>query len=156
MRASVEVLAWTVAGVLVWLATLSTIGPADVALAVACSLLCGLAAWQGRRATGGHWRAQLRWWRLPFVVLAALAVDTPRTLRLPWRVLRGRAEPGRLERFALPGEAEVLAASRRAVAATTMSATPSSIVLDADPETGHVLLHVVEPEVVPLRREVSG
>lgn len=158
MRAVGEVLGWALAGVLVWLATLSSVGPADVALAVACSLLCGIAGRQGRRATGGDWRVDGRWWRLPFLVLAALAVDTPRTLRLPWTVLRGRPEPGRLERFRLPsGPAEppALAATRRAVAATTLSASPSSLVLDTDPETGQVLLHVVEPAVVPLRRAVT-
>lgn len=154
VRAATEVVGWTVVGVLVWLATLSSVGPADVALAVVSSLACGFAARQGRRATRGHWRGKVGWLRLPFTVLAALVVDTPRTLRLPWAVLRGRAEPGHLQRFELPREPEPLAATRRALAATALSATPSSVVLDADPETGHVLLHVVEPAVVPLQQEV--
>src|SRR5947209_16910486 len=85
----VELLAWWVVAVGVWMASLSAWSGQELVVAAGCAVPCAVAAAGGRRAIGGAWRMpgqSLRW----FLVLpVAIIVDAVRVLSWPARSRSG-------------------------------------------------------------------
>jgi multisubunit Na+/H+ antiporter MnhE subunit len=137
-----EVLWWWGAAVGIWLITLSAVTTPELVVASVCGLLCGLAAWAGRRALGNRWRPRPEWALWLFPLLASIAVDLVRVL---WLAVRRpvRTHPlGQWRRIQLRGgEPGAVASAHRALASFTVSATPGTFVVDGDPEEDRLVVH---------------
>lgn len=128
MRGAVEVVVWEVVLALLWLATTSSVSVQESVAAVVFALPCAVAATAARRAAGGHWRPNRSWLRWLLV--------------LPWAVLRDtaavlvhvvRRDDGEFTRVGLPHDpAEAQRTAREALAAGALSATPATVVADAN------------------------
>jgi len=155
LAVAAEVLWWWAAACGVWLLTLSSVNAAELVVALACALPCGLAAWAARVALGGQWRPRPRWvwWLAPLVV--SVFSDSIRVLGLALRRRDVEREAGRLVDVPLPeGEAEDVASGRAAVATLVMSSTPGTLVVQGDPERRVLTLHALVPGGSALERAV--
>lgn len=137
----------------VWLTTLSAITGPELVLGGAVSAGCGVVAAAARRALRGAWGLHLRWlasarW-LPVAVLA----DSASVL---WSALRG--DGGTFERVRVAGTtgSRSATAGRRAAYVLLVSASPGSVVLDLDPDTGLALVHRVGSRGPAMERRAAG
>jgi hypothetical protein len=156
VSAVLEAGCWWGVSVGIWLLTLSSVTGPELVAAAACGLPCGLAARAGRHAMRARWQPRLHWARWLVALPAAVAADTGRVLLLAIRGLAGEQLPGGLRQVQLPrGERAAVAAGHRALAALTISLTPGTVVLDADPEENMLLLHDLATGWPRLDRVVS-
>lgn len=134
-----EVVAWSAVAFSVWMITLSIAPLQEYLLAGVCGFLCGLTAFWARRALGASWSLRPAWLKpllaVPFVAVTDLV-----------QVLLAAVRPGRPGgRFITVSTGAVddgpRARSRRALATWFLSVTPGSYVIDADPDTGRLLVH---------------
>lgn len=137
----VEVAAWT--GLLwgVWLLSLSAVGVPDLVVGGLCALLCAVCGVAARRGIGQRWRPA---WSLlvPLAVLpVAIVVDSAAVLCSPWRARRRRADLQTVDVGAAGHNPRQ--AARRALVTTIVSASPATVVLDADEATGRILVHAM-------------
>lgn len=150
-----EAVLWWAAALGVWLLTLSSVTGQDLAIAVPTSLACGVAAVVTRRTLAlrlvpDPWVA--RWaLRQPL----ALVTDTVAMLALPWRVLVGRADEGRLVRVPVRTGPRRRAPLTRAAAVVLVSSTPGSVALDVDEESGELVLHVMNDSRFDMQNAVQ-
>lgn len=138
-RVVAEVLAWWAVTFSVWMISLSSAPLQEYLLAVGCALPCALAAFGARRALEASWRARPAWLKPLLAVPFVLVSDA---IQVFAAVVRPGQPGGRFEKVptgAVDDGPE--ARSRRAVATFFMSVTPGSYVLDADPDTGELLVH---------------
>jgi multisubunit Na+/H+ antiporter MnhE subunit len=134
-----EIVAWWAVAFSVWMISLSTAPVQEYLVAGACALPCGLAAFAVRRALEAQWVLRPSWFKPLVMAPVVIVSDAGQAL---WAVLRQRHQGGRFETVATGAVGDAPAArSRRAVATFLMSLTPGSYVLDADPETGDLLVH---------------
>jgi multisubunit Na+/H+ antiporter MnhE subunit len=150
-----EMLWWWAASCGVWLLTLSSVNAAELAVALACGLPCGVAAWAARVALGERWRVRPHWvwWLIPLSV--AVFSDAVRLLVLALRPHDLDQEEGRLVDIPLPeDESEGVAAGRAAIATLVMSATPGTLAVQGDPGRRVVTLHSLVPGGSALERAV--
>jgi multisubunit Na+/H+ antiporter MnhE subunit len=153
--AAAEVLWWWAAACGIWLLTLSSVNAAELVVALACALPCGLAARAARVALGGRWRVRPSWvwWLAPLA--AAVLSDAVRVLVLALGRHDVDREAGRLVDVPLhEAEAEEVAAGRAAMATVVMSSTPGTLVVQADPERRVLTLHSLVPAGSALERAV--
>jgi multisubunit Na+/H+ antiporter MnhE subunit len=137
-----ELLCWWAASLGLWLLTLSSVSPSELAVAIVCGLPCALAARAGRRATGGAWLPRPVWLGWLAVLPASVVADSARLAALLPRAARGRAHPGRLRGIQLPrAEPGPVRRARHALGTLALSASPAAIVVDSDPENGTLLVH---------------
>lgn len=140
-----ETLVWTALCAGVWLLTLSSISAQEVVTAVLSSVPCGVVAAAARRAVQGHWPPRPAWarWLPPFPL--AVVADGVRVLGLAAGVLIGRRIPaGEIERRRLRRDRpEHRWQAHQALALTLVTATPGTVVLDIDEESGEMLLHTL-------------
>lgn len=136
-----EVLVWTALMWGVWLLSLSAIGLPDLVVGGLCSLVSGVCAAAARRAMRQRWRPS--WSLLPPVAAlpAAILVDTVAVLLSPWRPQPPGGEVRRVDAGGAGPSAR--AAARRAVVTAVISASPSTVVLDADDKTGILVVHAM-------------
>ncbi len=134
-----EVLVWTLLTWGVWLLSLSAIDDEDLFVGGLCALGCGVVAAATRRAIGARWRPRLAFLAPALWLPLAIVVDSAAVLVSAWRPKRRGAEVVDIH-IGAAGSTPA-ATTRRAVAATVASATPASVVLDIDPETGHMVVH---------------
>ncbi|WP_433756831.1 Na+/H+ antiporter subunit E [Nocardia sp. CA-135398] len=155
MRARVaavaEVLGWWAVLVLLWLATLTTFGLQELAAAAVLALPVAWAGRVGRLAVQGNWR-------MPDKVPRLLAALPGAIVRDSWAALssaaRGRPV-GRFEADELDAETDALRRAGRAALITgVLSATPGSVVIDADNDD--LLMHVLATSATRLRRMFGG
>lgn len=140
---ALEAAVWWAASLGVWLLTLSSVSGAELAVAVPVSLACGLAAVPVRRTIEVRLRFSLRVVRwLPTYPLALLT-DTVAMLVRPLQWLLGQRDEGRLVRIPVSAGPAAQAPLTRAVAATLMSSTPGSMVLDIDDDAGELVVHLM-------------
>lgn len=140
-RWGAEVLVWTLLTWGVWLVSLSVVDNQDLLVGVLAALVCGLAATGVRRRLGLRWRPRLSllW---PVLLLAiSIPVDAAAVLLGAWRPSARRPLTIEVDIGAAGDGPE--AAARRAVVIAVVSATPSSVVLDADPDSGRLVLHTL-------------
>jgi multisubunit Na+/H+ antiporter MnhE subunit len=155
LAVAAEVLWWWAAACGVWLLTLSSVNAAELVVALACGLPCGLAAWAARVALGGRWRLRpwWGWWSAPLAV--SVFSDSVRVLGLALRRRDVDREAGRLVDVPLrEGEPEDVASGRAAVATLVMSSTPGTLVVQGDPEGRVLTLHSLVPDGSVLERAV--
>jgi multisubunit Na+/H+ antiporter MnhE subunit len=139
-----EVLVWTAACVGIWLLTLSSVSRSELLVALACALPCALLAAAGRRAVQGSWAPRPSWlrWLLPLPL--AVAGDTARVLGRAVAALAGRRPIGAVRSVALRRDRPAARwRARQAVAAALVSATPGTVVVDVDGDTGRMALHAL-------------
>lgn len=123
-----EVAGWWAALVLVWLATLNSFSYAELGTCAVIAVPGALAARAGRVAAGQRWRVRARWVRwLRFVPVAVLH-DTMGVFRLATR--RDRPQDDSFDEVRLRAGG----AAHEALATAAVSATPGSVVVDADNE----------------------
>ena len=155
LAVAAEVLWWWAAACGVWLLTLSSVNAAELVVALACALPCGLAAWAARVTLGGRWRPrpQWVWWLAPLAVSAF--TDAVRVLLLAVRRHDVDRGAGRLVDVPLPhSDAEDVATGRAAVATLVLSSTPGTLVVQGDPERGVLTLHSLVPSGSILEKAV--
>jgi multisubunit Na+/H+ antiporter MnhE subunit len=133
-----EIVLWWVLTSAVWLATLSSLTPGELAVAAACTLPCAVVARLARRANGGYWRFRIGWLSWLPIVLRDVLVQTVQA----WLyTLIPQRRCAVMAAVAMPAEDERVAAGRRAVATLSFATTPGTVVCDSDSSTGRVLLH---------------
>ena len=143
MKQLPEVLLWWAAGVGMWLLTLSSVPRAELVTAVVSALPCAVVAVLARRAVRGPLEPRAAWLRWLVPVPAAVVADSVRILALAAGVLGGRRVPdGDLRRVTLHRDRDEQDWQNRQAAATVLvSASPGTVVLDLDADSGEMLLH---------------
>lgn len=149
--AGAEVLGWWAVLVLLWLATLTTFSPQELIAAAVLALPAASAARVGRLAVHGHWRLPHRIPQLSAALACAIVRDSWAALLI---AARGRPV-GRFAEDELEVEADAWRrAGRAALITSVLSATPGSLVIDAD--DNDLLLHVLAMPATRLRRLVGS
>ncbi|MEV4238411.1 MULTISPECIES: Na+/H+ antiporter subunit E [unclassified Nocardia] len=150
IAAAAEVLGWWAVLVLLWLATLTTFSLQELLAAVVLALPAAWAGRLGRIAVQGNWRP-------PDKIPQLLAALPSAIVRDSWAALSIAAHGrpvGRFEENELDAEADARRRAGRAALITgVLSATPGSLVIDADDE---LLLHVFATPETRLRRMFGG
>jgi multisubunit Na+/H+ antiporter MnhE subunit len=138
-----EVALWWAACTGTWLLTLSSLSTAELIAAVAAGLPCAVVAVLARRAVRGPLAPRAAWLRWLLPVPVAVLTDSARVLALAAGVLVGRRIPeGDLRTVVLPrDDSDDDWQNRQAAAVVLVSASPGSVVLDVDPDSGEVLVH---------------
>ncbi|VBA55770.1 Na+/H+ antiporter subunit E [Mycobacterium attenuatum] len=132
----------------VWLATLSSRTPAELAVMTVCTLPAAVMARSARRANAGSWQFRIGW--LGWLATAARDV-VPQAVGVgAHRFTKRHAVIGAVP---LPDETRPVAAARRAAAVLTLATTPGTVVLQCDPDTRSVLMHCTRPR--PSRLETA-
>ena len=139
-RVVAEFLVWWAITVSGWMISLSAAPLQEWLVAVGCGAICAAAACAARRrALQASWRLKPRW-LLPLAAVPLIAItDAVQVLTAVIRPGHGGGSFETVRTGALDDGPE--ARSRRAIATWLMSVTPGSYVLDADPETGDLLVH---------------
>lgn len=153
-----EVAVWWAALFGVWLLTLSSVTLSEAAVAAASALVCAGLATLARSATGQRWRPVAEWVRwLPALPLAVVS-DTVAVFAAAIRSAVTRTPAGRglreVEFGGGRGDAPA-AATRRAAATLAVSATPSSVVVDDDPDRGVLVVHQLAAGPVSMEKVVG-
>jgi multisubunit Na+/H+ antiporter MnhE subunit len=154
MRAWVEIAAWWLVLVLVWLATLTVFSMQELIASAVFALPCAVAARHGRRAATGHLSVRPGWARWLLAVPWAVLHDTVGVLALALRA--DRPDDDEFREVTLAREADpARQAGREALATATLSATPGSVVVDADDTHRRLLVHKLPLHDTPLDRDVA-
>ena len=143
MKALIEGALWWVAGVILWMTTVSSITVAEAAVAVPTAAGCAALAVVARRTMSLRFTVTRQWLRLLVLVPAGAIADTGRLVA--WLLRGARDRPEKDAILARPIEAGVAprAIGLRAAATTAISATPGSVVVDSDGDAGRLVLHRV-------------
>lgn len=136
-----EVGSWTLVLWGIWLLTLSAVDQPDVVVGGLCALACGFCAAAARRAIRRRWRPPLAVLGPMALLPVAVVVDCGAVLLSP---LRPRTRRGTVETVdvAAAGPSPRQAA-RRAIITAVVSASPSTVVLDAEEATGTLVVHAL-------------
>lgn len=137
----IEATVWSLLLWGVWLLSLSAVGVPELVVGGGCALVSGVCAAAARRAIRQRWRPG--WAALaPLAVLpAAIVVDTVAVLLSP---LRASTRRGELQTVDVGGAGHTPRQSaRRAIVTMIVSATPATVVLDADDTEGTVVVHAM-------------
>ncbi|WP_433680440.1 Na+/H+ antiporter subunit E [Nocardia sp. CA-119907] len=149
--AAAEVAGWWVVLVLVWLVTTSAFATDELIAACVIALPVALAARVGRIAARGNWRLPAGVARLLAALPGAIVREGAAALLI---AARGRPV-GRFERLDIgPRTSADRRAGRAALITGVLSATPGSLVIDADHEG--LLLHALATPATRLRRMFGG
>ncbi|OBK43827.1 Na+/H+ antiporter subunit E [Mycobacterium sp. 1081908.1] len=132
----------------IWLATLSSRTWQELTVMAACTLPCAVMARSARRANAGRWRFRIAWLRW----LAMAAGEVPRQAFRVWTYAATSRAPV-IRHLPLPDEPARAAAARRAAAVLALVTTPGTVVLDSDPRTHSVLVHLIRRQ--PSRLETA-
>jgi multisubunit Na+/H+ antiporter MnhE subunit len=138
-----EIALWWAACVGTWLLTLSSVSTPDLVAAVVSGLPCAVLAVLARRAVRGPLAPRTAWLRWLLPVPVAVLADSVRVLGAAAAALVGRRIPqGDLRRVTLPrDDSDRDWQNRQAAAVVLVSASPGSVVLDIDPDSGETLVH---------------
>jgi multisubunit Na+/H+ antiporter MnhE subunit len=138
-----EVVAWWPLLVGIWLLTLSSVNTSDLSFAAGAAVPCAAFATMARRAIAGSWRPDPRWARWIPTLLAAIVTDSVRVFGAAIRGARTRHVPGRFIHVPLPDPGAPRRTAHQALATLTVSATPGSFVVDAEPLAHRLTVHGV-------------
>lgn len=145
MRAVGEVVTWWLVLVLLWLATLNSFSFADLITAAVLALPCAPAARAARRSAGEHWTFRPKWMRWLVALPVSIVRDTAGVL---WLAVRPGGDD-QFTRVPLPHHPD---GGQEAAATAVLSATPGSVVVDAEDDT--LLVHRVPTGSDRLEREL--
>lgn len=138
VRWVVSVLIWTLVAWGIWLVSLSAVSTQDLLVGGVCALACGAVAESVRRAVEGRWRPTADLLAVALVVPVAIVADAGSVLTAPLR----RRTRGRLGRVPIGATGDGgRARARRALATAVTSLSPGTVVVDADPESGSLVIH---------------
>lgn len=138
MRALLEITAWWVILVLVWIATLTAVTVQELVAAGVLAVPCAVLARLGRQATGIHWPMRAVWFRWPLRLPWAVLHDTVAVLALAFR--RDNPQDDRFSEVPLPDQdSDSVRAAQDAAATVLLSSAPGSVVVDADED--RLLVH---------------
>ncbi|WP_308465203.1 Na+/H+ antiporter subunit E [Rathayibacter soli] len=151
MRAIIEVAGWWATVVVVWVVTVSSVGPAEIVCALSAGLACAIFARRLRLTFGFRFRPSRVWLRSIMLLPVALIADIGMCIRFIGGALLGRPQVGRTRRQWGRSGRSADATAWRCAAGLIVSATPGTLVLDADPGSGELLLHVLWSS--PIRME---
>lgn len=146
-----EAVAWWVALVTVYLASLTTVTVPEVVAAGVTGLICAVLAVAARRAMGCSWRLPNRLLRVAVLVPLAIVADTVRLLAMLARPRKLRRATGRFSELQLPRERVALSAGRQAAGGLLVCAAPSSVLVDIDSGGSRLVIHRLldgRPDVV--------
>jgi multisubunit Na+/H+ antiporter MnhE subunit len=138
-----EVALWWAACVGTWLLTLSSVNTPELVTAIVAGLPCAVLAVLARRAVRGPLSPRAAWLRWLLPVPGAVLADSARVLGVAAGALLGRRIPdGDLRRVTLPRDAaDDDWQNRQAAAVVLVSASPGSVLVDVDADTGEALVH---------------
>lgn len=156
MRAIVEVLCWWAATVVVWVATVSSVGLAEIVFALSAGLACAIFARRLRLTLGFQFRPSRVWVRSIVVLPVALVADVGMCVRFIAGALAGQPRIGRTRRQQGRAGRSADATAWRCAAGLIVSATPGTLVLDEDPASGELLLHNLWPSPIQLEKLVAA
>ena len=149
-----EVAAWWAILVGVWLVTLNTYSVAELITAAVLAVPCAVAARAGRRAAELRWGVTLGWSRWLVALPSAIAHDLIVALSLGIR-RRTREADDEFRTLRLPHEDNDAARTGRAALTTAvLSATPGTVVVDADEAHDELLVHALPTSHTRLEREM--
>ena len=152
-RVAAEVAAWSAITFSVWMISLSTAPLQEFLLAAACSIPCGFVAFGARRAAEAAWTVKPRWLRPLLLAPFAIVSDAVQVLSAP---VRPGQPGGRFQRVDTGAVGDGPSSrSKRALSTFWVSITPGSYVLDADPETGELLIHSLASRGPRMERHVG-
>ena len=147
-----EIAAWWAVGVGVWLVTLNTYSIAELITAAVLAVPSAVAARAGRRAAGLRWRVDPRWSRWLVALPSSIAHDLVVALSLVVR--HGDDE---FRSLPLPKEpTEAARTAREAVTTAVLSATPGTVVVEANEAHDELLVHALPGDHTRLERELRG
>lgn len=135
----IEILVWALLTWGIWLLTLTAVDKENLLVGGLSALGCGVAAAAARRVYAGSWRVQASALRPALLLPVAIVTDAVFVLAASWRRSSRGAQVVKVDIGA--AGATATAAARRALATLVVSATPSTVVLDADPDSGHLVVH---------------
>jgi multisubunit Na+/H+ antiporter MnhE subunit len=139
--------AWYVPLVVLWLAFVDTLDPAEVVVGLVAAAIAATAAELVRSQDLVRFRLELRWLR----GLTQLPWQTARdcwllTVAL-WRHLTGHPARGRFRVVPFPSEADdASSAGRRALVTALVSVAPNTVVVGVEGQGGEMLVHQLVPE----------
>jgi multisubunit Na+/H+ antiporter MnhE subunit len=136
-----EGVCWFVAGVILWMATVSTITVAETVVAVLASAGSAVLAVMARQAMSLRVLVTGRWFVWLALVPVGAVMDTGRLVG--WLVRRAPepSEEDAVVHRRVPAGTAGAAVGWRAAATAAISATPGSVVIDADGDAGRLTLH---------------
>jgi len=137
---------WGLAGLALWLTTLSSVTMPEALCAAGTALVSGAFSPLMRRALGDAWRPRARWLVLPLLVPWRAVTEVAPVVRA---VVRRRT--GRLHRVDLPAEPDRTRACRAALMILAPSATPGRLVVHVDDGLRCFVVH----DLVPPGRQVE-
>ena len=143
---ALEILLWTLAAWGLWIVSLTAVSSEDLGVGGGCALLCGALAALARRIVQGRGRPALDALRPAILLPVAIVRDTATVLAAPWRHSPGcasrAAEHRPLDHVDLGARGRSPAArARRSLATLVVSASPGTVVVEADPERGELVYH---------------
>lgn len=119
--------------------TLSAISLEEIAVAAFASLLCGCAACATRRALGANWSLKWRAIQPALFLPASIVTDCAQLFTVP---LRRRHRVGTFEEVDIAAKgSSPRSAALRALAGIVICATPGTVVVEADAESGKLTVH---------------
>lgn len=153
-----ELLVWACLTLGVWVVTLSSVPLGEMAIGAGAGLGAAVVATLARRALGGRWRPSPRW----VAWVPHLVVSVPRdTLTLYVSALRRMGLSRSSVEFEvrsvqLPPEAPETRAARLALGTLMVAATPGTVVIDEDPDSGELVVHGLTRGPSSLERRVAS
>ncbi len=132
---------WSGISLGIWLLSLSSLSWGELVVGGACSLAVGVVTVAAQRAVGARWAPTASSLRPVLAVPLAIVTDALQVVALPFRRpdARGRLEWVDIDAAGPSPEA----ATRRAIATLATTATPASIVVDVDGESGDMTIHAL-------------
>ncbi|WP_138445062.1 Na+/H+ antiporter subunit E [Sinomonas susongensis] len=131
-----ELVLWWAGGSVFWLATASTVTLGETLVAAAVALVAAVLARVARRAIPFEAKPALAWLRWTSLVPVSAVADSARLV--PW--LAGR-QPEDVVEAQLPRSTGRAETGLRSGAILALSATPGTVVIDCDPDTGTARMH---------------
>jgi multisubunit Na+/H+ antiporter MnhE subunit len=140
-------IAWYVPLVLLWLAFVDTLAPAEVALGLVAAAIAATAADLVRSQDLVRFRMEPRWLRglsrLPWQALRDCWLLTV----VLWRHCAGHPARGVFRVVPFPSEADdARSAARRALVTALVSVAPNTLVVGVEGSEGELLIHQLVPE----------
>jgi multisubunit Na+/H+ antiporter MnhE subunit len=155
VRRGLETGVWWLVLVGVWLVTLNAFSYQELVVAAVLALPCAVAAGAARRASEIRWTAGARWSRWLWALPGAVLRDTAAVLLLALRP-RTREDEDEFREVPLPTESDdARRVGREALTTAILSATPGSVVVDANPDHDRLLVHSLPIGRTRLERETT-
>ena len=150
---AVELIAWTVVLVAVWVATLTSIGVLELVVAAAVAVPLAVLATATRRVLDAPAALPAAWWRWAVRLPGAVVADTVRLTGATVRAIATGTPLGCERVLPLPDPPASGFDDRASVGAITISTTPASYVADVRDDA--LVVHALSDRPSALERAVT-